>query len=127
MPKWGKDAASKWILDNLKINVTGISSGGNNAQKLQTMIVGNELPDIVWTEKGADVERLRQADMLVPLDEYIDKYPNFKKYLTSGHLELLRSPDGKIYQLPNYYTTQPNGNAIMLLIRRFTKSLVLLS
>jgi putative aldouronate transport system substrate-binding protein len=123
MPKWGKDAASKWILDNLKINVTGISSGGNNAQKLQTMIVGNELPDIVWTEKGADVERLRQADMLVPLDEYIDKYPNFKKYLTAGHLELLRSPDGKIYQLPNYYTTQPNGNAGYAINKKIYKEL----
>ncbi|WP_373285821.1 extracellular solute-binding protein [Paenibacillus segetis] len=123
MPKWGADAASKWILDNLKINVTGISSGGNNAQKLQTMIVGNELPDIVWTEKGADVERLRQADMLVPLDEYIDKYPNFKKSLTEQHLNMLRSPDGKIYQLPNYYTTQPNGNAGYAINKKIYKEL----
>ncbi|WP_028544070.1 extracellular solute-binding protein [Paenibacillus taiwanensis] len=111
MPKWGKDPATKWILDNKKLNVTAVSSGGNNAQKLQTMIAGNELPDVVWTDKGMDVERLRQADMLVPLDDYINKYPNFKKYLTEAHLGLLRSPDGKIYQLPNYYTTQPNGNA----------------
>ncbi|MCG7406218.1 extracellular solute-binding protein [Paenibacillus sp. ACRRX] len=111
MPKWGKDTATKWILDNKKLNVTAVSSGGNNAQKLQTMIAGNELPDVIWTDKGMDVERLRQADMLVPLDDYINKYPNFKKYLTEAHLGLLRSPDGKIYQLPNYYTTQPNGNA----------------
>lgn len=123
MPKWGKDAASKWILDNKKINVTAISSGGNSPQKLQTMIVGNELPDIVWTNRGPDVERLRQADMLVPLDEYIDKYPNFKKSLTEGHLGMLRSPDGKIYQLPNYYTTQPNGNAGYAINKKIYKEL----
>ncbi|MBG9733712.1 extracellular solute-binding protein [Paenibacillus alvei] len=123
MPKWGKDPASKWIQDNKKISVKAISSGGNAAQKLQTMIAGNELPDIIWTDRGADVERLREADMLVPLDEYIDKYPNFKKYLTKDHLGMLRSPDGKLYQLPNYYTTQPNGNAGYAINKRIYKDL----
>src|SRR5690606_31961296 len=61
MPRWGADPATKWIEDNLKVHVTAVSSGGNNAQKLQTMIAGNELPDIVWTERGPDIERLREA------------------------------------------------------------------
>lgn len=123
MPKWGKDPATKWIQDNKKVTVVGVSSGGNNAQKLQTMIAGNELPDIIWTEKGADVERLRQADMLVPLDDYINKYPNFKKSLTESHLNMLRSSDGKIYQLPNYYTSQPNGNAGYAINKKIYKAL----
>jgi putative aldouronate transport system substrate-binding protein len=123
LPKWGKDPASKWIQDNLKITVNGISSGGNNAQKLQTMIAGNELPDIIWTDRGPDIERLREAGMLVPLDEYIDKYPNFKKYLSENHKALLRSPDGKIYQVPNYYTQQPNGNAGYAINKKIYKEL----
>ncbi|GIP31580.1 extracellular solute-binding protein [Paenibacillus sp. J2TS4] len=123
MPKWGKDPASKWIEDNLKVHVTAISSGGNNAQKLQTMIAGDELSDIVWTERGADVERLREAGMLVPLDEFIEKYPNFKKHLSEQHLAMLRSPDGKIYQLPNYYTQQPNGNAGYAINKKIYKEL----
>lgn len=123
MPKWGKDPASKWILDNLKVTVNAVSSGGNNAQKLQTMIAGNEMPDIIWSDRGPDIERLREAGMLVPLDEYIDKYPNFKKYLSDNHKSLLRSPDGKIYQLPNYYTQQPNGNAGYAINKKIYKAL----
>lgn len=123
MPKWGKDPASKWIQDNLKVTVTAVSSGGNNAQKLQTMIAGDELPDIIWTDRGPDVERLREAGMLVPLDEYIDKYPNFKKSLSEQHRALLRSPDGNIYQLPNYYTQQPNGNAGYAINKKIYKAL----
>src|SRR5690606_24625700 len=46
MPTWGEDIASKWIKENKKVNVKSISSGGNAAQKFNTMIVANELPDV---------------------------------------------------------------------------------
>ena len=69
MPNWGGDVASKWIQDNKKVNVTAINSGGNAAQKLNTMIASKELPDVIWMERGADVERLRAAGMLVPYED----------------------------------------------------------
>ncbi|MEK3889207.1 extracellular solute-binding protein [Bacillus sp. FSL K6-3431] len=111
MPKWGEDLASKSIKENKKVTVKPISSGGNAAQKFNTMIVANDLPDVIWMDRGPDVEKLREADMLVPLDDYIDKYPNLKKWAGESTLNMLRSSDGKIYQFPNWYTTQPNGNA----------------
>lgn len=111
MPKWGADPMTKWVQDNKKITIKEIPNGGNNAQKLNTMIASGELPDIVWGERGADVERLREAGLLVPLDDYLDKYPNLKKWLDPVALNMLRSPDGKLYQFPNWYTNRPNGNA----------------
>jgi putative aldouronate transport system substrate-binding protein len=111
MPTWGEDVASKWILENKKVTVTPVSSGGNAAQKFNTMIVSNELPDVMWMERGPDVEKLRQAGLLVPFDEYLDKYPNLKEWLGEAGINMLRSPDGKLYQFPNWYTSQPNGNA----------------
>lgn len=111
MPKWGDDPTTKWVQDNKKITVTEVPNGGNAAQKLNTMIASGELPDIVWGERGTDVERLREAGLLVPLDDYIDKYPNLKKWLDPKALNMLRSPDGKLYQFPNWYTNRPNGNA----------------
>jgi len=111
MPTWGEDAASKWIKENKKVNVKGVSSGGNAAQKFNTMIVSNELPDVIWMDRGPDVEKLREAGMLVPLDEYIEKYPNLKEWAGESTLNMLRSEDGHIYQFPNWYTTQPNGNS----------------
>ncbi|WP_407944614.1 extracellular solute-binding protein [Paenibacillus swuensis] len=111
MPPWGDDASSKWIKDNKKVNVTAIHSGGAAAQKLNTMIATNELPDTIWLDRGSDMEKLRQAGMLVPLDEYLDKYPNLKKWMGEAAINMLRSEDGKLYQIPNWYTSQPNGNA----------------
>lgn len=111
MPKWGEDPTTKWVQDNMKITVNEVPNGGNAAQKLNTMIASGDLPDIVWGERGTDVERLREAGLLVPLDDYIDKYPNLKKWLDPKAMNMLRSPDGKLYQFPNWYTNRPNGNA----------------
>jgi ABC-type glycerol-3-phosphate transport system substrate-binding protein len=111
MPPWGNDLATGWIKDNLKVNITPVQSGGDAATKYNMMIASNELPDVMWMERGPDVEKLREADMLVPLDGYLEKYPNLKKWLGEAGINMLRSEDGKLYQFPNWYTSQPNGNA----------------
>lgn len=111
MPKWGEDETTKWVQENKQITITEVPNGGNNAQKLNTMIASGDMPDIIWGERGTDVERLREAGLLVPLDDYIDRYPNLKKWLDPKAMNMLRSPDGKLYQFPNWYTNRPNGNA----------------
>lgn len=123
MPNWGEDPATRWIKENKQVTVEPISSGGNAKQKLSTMIVSGELPDVIWLERGADVEKLRAAGMLVPFDDYLDKYPNLKKWAGESTLGMLRSPDGKLYQFPNWYTTQPNGNAGYLVNKKIYNEL----
>lgn len=110
MPPWGEDISTKWIKENKKVNVVPVHSGGNAAQKFNTMIASTKLPDVIWLERGSDVEKLRQAGMLVPFDDYLDKYPNLKEWLGDAGINMLRSEDGKLYQFPNWYTNQPNGN-----------------
>lgn len=107
---WGEDPTSKWIKDHLGVEVTAIQSSGAAEAKMNTMIASNELPDVIMMDRGAMVERLRQAGQLVALDEFIDKYPNLKKYAGEDTLNLLRSEDGKLYIFPNWYTSSPNGN-----------------
>lgn len=107
---WADNEATKWIQENRKVNVEPIQSGGASAEKLNTMIVSDDLPDVIFTDRGATVERLAKAGKLVALDEYYDKYPNFKKYVKESTLNLLRSEDGKIYQIPNWYTSGQFGN-----------------
>ena len=71
MPDWGADLATKWIQENKKVNVVPVSSGGVAKNKLSTMIVSGELPDVIWMERGAEVEKLRAEGMLVPFRELI--------------------------------------------------------
>lgn len=120
---WGEDPGSKWIQDNLKVTMEMIQSGGAAQQKLSTMIVSNDLPDAMILDRGANVEKLRQAGLLVPFDDWIDKYPNMKKWVGEATINMLRSPDGKLYQFPNWYTNQPNGNSGYLINRKIYKEL----
>ena len=60
------------------------------------MIVSNELPDVIWLDRGPDVDRLREAGMLVPLDEYV-KISKLERMGGESTLNMLRAEDGKIY------------------------------
>ncbi|REK74943.1 extracellular solute-binding protein [Paenibacillus paeoniae] len=110
VPAWDSTVAGRWLKENKKLNITPISAGGNPEQKLSTMIASKSLPDVMWMDRGADVERLREAGQLVAFDDYLDKYPNLKTWMGKD-LNLLRSSDGKLYQFPNWYTGRANGNA----------------
>ncbi|GAB6926725.1 hypothetical protein JCM10914A_07080 [Paenibacillus sp. JCM 10914] len=123
MPEWGADLATQWIKENKSVNVVPVSSGGAAKNKMSTMIVSGELPDVIWMERGAEVEKLRSEGMLVPFDDYLDQYPNLKKWAGESTLDMLRSPDGKLYQFPNWYTTQPNGNAGYLVNKKIYNEL----
>ncbi len=110
MPPWGKDVFSKHIQEQYKINITAINAGGNAEAKLSTMIVSKDLPDVIWGDRDK-FERLRENGVLVPLDPYLDKYPNLKKWAGDEILNMLRAKDGKLYMFPNWYTNKPTGNA----------------
>jgi putative aldouronate transport system substrate-binding protein len=120
---WGASPNSKWVQDNLKVTVEPIQSGGAAAQKLSTMIASNTLPDAIMMDRGPEVERLRQAGVLVPLDDYIAKYPNLAKFAGEETLNMLKSPDGKIYQFPNWYTSRPTGNGGWVINTKIYKEL----
>lgn len=111
MPAWGDDEQSAWMKENYKVDIKGIDGGGNAAQKLSTMQATDDYPDFIWTDKGSDVEKLREAGKLVALDDYLDKYPNLKEWFSEDGLNMLRSEDGKLYQFPNWYNSEPFGNS----------------
>lgn len=109
-PTWEERPHGQWITENLKVSLAPVQSNGAAAQKLNAMIVSNQLPDVIVMERGKDVERLQKADKLVAIDPYLEKYPEFVKAVGEETLNMLRSEDGKLYQIPNWYINGHNGN-----------------
>lgn len=69
---------------------------GQTAQEaVGTLIAGGEYPDMI--DGGDGMKQLYDAGALVALDDYIDKYPNIKEFLTDEEWDKLRQDDGHIY------------------------------
>lgn len=123
MQPWGEDPASKWIMENKKVTVKAINAQGASLQKFNTMVASDELPDVIFMDRGPYVEKLRAAGKLVALDPYLDKYPNLRKYAGDATLNMLRSSDGKLYQFPNWYTATPMGNGGYMVNKKIYREL----
>lgn len=92
------------------------------AEATGTLIAGGEYPDFIDSD---EMGMLLDADALIPLDEYIDKYPEFKEaWFTEEEWEKFRQPDGHIYWINpfgNTYgenkTTEHGGEAFWIQVR----------
>ena len=74
---------------------------GQTAQEaVGTLIAGGEYPDFI--DGGDGMAQLYEAGALVALDDYIDKYPNIKEFLTEQEWDRLRQDDGHIYWIQQF-------------------------
>lgn len=74
---------------------------GQTAQEaVGTLIAGGEYPDFI--DGGDGMAQLYDAGALIPLDDYIDKYPNIKEFLTDQEWDRLRQDDGHIYWIQQF-------------------------
>ena len=75
-------------------------TGQTADEAVGTMIAGGEYPDFI--EGASGQKQLYEAGALVPLDDYIEKYPNIKNLFTELEWEKLRQDDGHIYWIPQF-------------------------
>lgn len=73
--------------------------GSDEKTKANLMITGGDLPDLI--DPHNEYQTFRDAGVLVPLDDYIQKYgKNIKKWYSPQDLNKMRDPkDGHIYYL----------------------------
>lgn len=116
---WGSDGISKWVQDNKKVTIEYVPSNGAAQQRLNTMLVSGDLPDVTRLNK-AQLEQFRTAGKLLPLDDYITESSNVMRFVGQNMLEQLKSPDGHIYFIPNWFIgpNWANGNGGTLLNRK---------
>lgn len=75
-------------------------------------IANNEYPDFI-----GGTEALLDADALIPLDTYLDKYPegfqNIRNYLSHIDTELLKQKNGHIYWIPQFGIVRGEENEVI--------------
>ncbi|HEY0827975.1 MAG TPA: hypothetical protein VGE40_07770, partial [Bacilli bacterium] len=93
----------KWLSETQEVTIQEIATDGDAHGKLKSMIFSNSLPDVITLPRGQEYNELVQQGKLVALDEYVGKFPNIRSQISEETLNLLRSEDGKIYMLPNWF------------------------
>ena len=83
----------------VKVKETWLT-GQTADEAVGTMIAGGEYPDFI--EGGSGQMQLYEAEALIPLDDYIEQYPNIKNLFTDLEWEKLRQDDGHIYWIPQF-------------------------
>lgn len=72
-------------------------TGQTAEEAVGMLIASDEYPDFInWTPQ------LQDADALVAIDEYLDKYPNIKNYWNEVQWNSLKQEDGHIYSIPQF-------------------------
>lgn len=95
--KWGVRIKETWLTGQSASEATG------------TLIAGGEYPDFIDSD---DMALLVDAGALVALDDYIDKYPDFKnEWFTPEEWEKFRQPDGHIYWINPFGNTMGQSTA----------------
>ncbi len=84
-------------------------TGQTSAEATGTIIASGEYPDFINSD---DMPMLIEAGALVPLDPYLDKYPEFRDtYFTPEEWNKFRQPDGHIYWINQFQNTYGKSQA----------------
>ena len=79
----------------------------NYTDRLQLTMASGDLPDIIYTwEFDQNYEKWAQDGLILPLDEYIEDYPNLMANLNDDQWNRARvgGNDGQIYAVPRAHT-----------------------
>jgi len=100
---WGGNAVSEAITEKTGVDITFVSPAGSEAETLDALIAGNNLPDLVtlgWWE--SQLNTIIDRDMVYALNELADEYdPYFWQVANEQRLDWYTAADGNVYCYPN--------------------------
>ncbi|WP_167959019.1 type 2 periplasmic-binding domain-containing protein [Anaerosporobacter faecicola] len=100
---WGENLVSKKITEETGCNIEFIVPAGNEAEKLNSLIASDTLPDILtigWYE--GQVNQIIEDGMVYALDELAKEYdPYWFTVADEGRVGWFTKEDGHIYGYPN--------------------------
>lgn len=100
---WGDSEVSKYITEKTGVDINFIVPAGNEAEKLNSMIAGDALPDLItigWWE--GQVPMMIDSGLVEPLDKLAKDYdPYFFKVVDGDKMGWYTQEDGHVYGYPN--------------------------
>jgi len=100
---WGDSKVSKYITQKTGVDINFIVPAGNEAEKLNAMIAGDALPDLItlgWYE--GQVPMMIDSGLVEPLDKLAKDYdPYFFKVVDNDKMGWYTQEDGHVYGYPN--------------------------
>lgn len=100
---WDAGEFSQYIEQKTGVKINFIVPSGSESEKLNTMIAGNTLPDIITIEASdTALNEMVKAGLLYPLNDLADKYdPYFYKVTSAQTMDWFAQEDDKTYGYPN--------------------------
>ncbi len=110
---FGGNAVSRCITEATGTAIEFVSPGGTESVTLDTLIAGDDLPDLItlgWWEP--QLQKIVDGGMVYPLGELADEYcPAFWEAATPERLGWYTQDDGNVYCYPNsHYSPQDYEN-----------------
>lgn len=100
---WGENLVSKTITEETGVNIEFVVPAGNEAEKLNSLIASDSLPDLItlgWWE--GQVGQMIEDGMVYALDELAEQYdPYWFQVADPGRVGWFTQDDGHIYGYPN--------------------------
>ncbi len=100
---WGDSEVSKYITEKTGVNINFNVPAGNEAERLNAMIAGDALPDLItlgWYE--GQVPMMIDSELVYAIDELAEKYdPYFFTIANNDKLGWYTQPNGHVYGYPN--------------------------
>jgi putative aldouronate transport system substrate-binding protein len=101
--RWGQDMTSQYITEKTGVNIEYIVPAGNEAEKMNTMIASDTLPDLItlgWYEP--QYQQMIDAGLVYSLNELAEQYdPYFFEVADKQKLSWYATSDGNTYGYPN--------------------------
>lgn len=85
---------------HIKVEFITLGEGQGATERLNMMIAAGNLADVILIA-NPDLPWLVEQDVLMPLDDYVDKIPTMRKWISELGWKMM-SFEGKLYGLPNY-------------------------
>lgn len=101
--QWGDSLVSKYITEKTGVDIRFSVPAGNEAERLNAMIAGDTLPDLItlgWYE--GQVQMMIEAGLVLPLNKVAEEYdPWFFSVVNQEKLLWYTQEDGNVYGYPN--------------------------